>query len=282
MPKMSGMELLRSIRDRDLELPVILITAKPSMDAAREARLHGALNYLTKPVDSARLVHAVNRAERLHRLAIAKRMAMDLMGSTSLRSKRATSSASSSPCRARSRTCGWPTSPSSRPRTVLSTGTKRSCAAPSPRCRTPGPSSMRRRASAGFTTSAGGSASSPRCRCRPLPPAPFSSSTSTPPTPLADAALVDPESALVRVAKRVVLEITERAKLDVAAVGRRIAELREIGFRLAIDDLGAGYAGLTSFAWLEPEIVKLDMILVRDVDTRCPPRRRSSGRCAWL
>ena len=35
--------------------------------------------------------------------------------------------------------------------------------------------------------------------------------------------------------------------------------------RIAVDDLGAGYAGLTSFAQLEPEFVKLDMSLVRDV-----------------
>ena len=38
-----------------------------------------------------------------------------------------------------------------------------------------------------------------------------------------------------------------------------------MGFRIAVDDLGAGYAGLTSFALLEPEIVKLDMTLVRDI-----------------
>jgi EAL domain-containing protein (putative c-di-GMP-specific phosphodiesterase class I) len=38
-----------------------------------------------------------------------------------------------------------------------------------------------------------------------------------------------------------------------------------VGFRIAVDDLGAGYAGLTSFALLEPEIVKLDMSLVRAV-----------------
>ncbi len=45
-----------------------------------------------------------------------------------------------------------------------------------------------------------------------------------------------------------------------------IAELRGLGFRIAIDDLGAGYAGLTSFATLEPEFVKLDMSLIRGVD----------------
>src|SRR6267378_3387022 len=39
-------------------------------------------------------------------------------------------------------------------------------------------------------------------------------------------------------------------------VRARMAALRAMGFRVAIDDLGAGYAGLTSFAQLEPEVVK--------------------------
>jgi EAL domain-containing protein (putative c-di-GMP-specific phosphodiesterase class I) len=41
--------------------------------------------------------------------------------------------------------------------------------------------------------------------------------------------------------------------------------LRSLGYRLAIDDLGAGYAGLSSVATLEPDFVKLDMSLVRDL-----------------
>jgi EAL domain-containing protein (putative c-di-GMP-specific phosphodiesterase class I) len=45
-----------------------------------------------------------------------------------------------------------------------------------------------------------------------------------------------------------------------------MAELRALGYRIALDDLGAGYAGLTSFAQIRPEIVKLDMALVRDID----------------
>src|ERR1019366_832480 len=56
MPHMSGLELLRAIRQRDLELPVILLTGMPNVDAALEAKRHGALHYLTKPVDNARLV----------------------------------------------------------------------------------------------------------------------------------------------------------------------------------------------------------------------------------
>jgi EAL domain-containing protein (putative c-di-GMP-specific phosphodiesterase class I) len=38
-----------------------------------------------------------------------------------------------------------------------------------------------------------------------------------------------------------------------------------MGFRIALDDLGAGYAGLTSFTQLEPEFVKLDMELIRGI-----------------
>jgi EAL domain-containing protein (putative c-di-GMP-specific phosphodiesterase class I) len=84
---------------------------------------------------------------------------------------------------------------------------------------------------------------------------------------LADDALYDPESTLSQVAKRVVLEITERAKLEqVENVRTQIARLREMGYRIAIDDIGAGYAGLTSFAILEPDFVKLDMSLIRNVD----------------
>ena len=67
-------------------------------------------------------------------------------------------------------------------------------------------------------------------------------------------------------ARRVVLEVTERATIDdVKDVQARVAKLRHLGFRIALDDLGAGYAGLSSFAVLEPEIVKLDMSLVRNV-----------------
>ena len=45
----------------------------------------------------------------------------------------------------------------------------------------------------------------------------------------------------------------------------RVSKLRELGYRIAVDDLGAGYAGLSSFALLEPDMVKLDMSLVRNI-----------------
>jgi EAL domain-containing protein (putative c-di-GMP-specific phosphodiesterase class I) len=83
---------------------------------------------------------------------------------------------------------------------------------------------------------------------------------------LNDETLVSASAPLTAIAPRVVLEITERASLDaIDDVPARVARLRELGFRIAIDDLGAGYSGLTSFARLSPEFVKLDMSLVRGV-----------------
>jgi len=103
---------------------------------------------------------------------------------------------------------------------------------------------------------------------------------------LADPELYDPASPLSRVAHRVVLEITERWSLDrFHDIGERIRALRDLGFRIAVDDLGAGYAGLTSFARLRPEVVKLDMSLVRGVNedpTRQHLIRSLNGACRDL
>jgi EAL domain-containing protein (putative c-di-GMP-specific phosphodiesterase class I) len=91
---------------------------------------------------------------------------------------------------------------------------------------------------------------------------------------LMDETLTSPSAPLTAIASRVVLEITERASLEsIDDVPSRVARLRELGFRIAIDDLGAGYSGLTSVARLEPEFVKLDMSLVRDVH-KSPVKRK--------
>ena len=85
---------------------------------------------------------------------------------------------------------------------------------------------------------------------------------------LNDEDLYSAEAPLSKIANRVVLEVTERASLHgVKNVAACVARLKALGFQIAIDDLGAGYAGLTSFTQLEPEVAKLDMSLVRGVDT---------------
>lgn len=83
--------------------------------------------------------------------------------------------------------------------------------------------------------------------------------------------------ALHKLASRIVLELTERAAIEaVTDAATQIHRLRAAGFRLAIDDLGAGYSGLSSFVKFEPEIVKIDMSLVRDIDTS--PRKQKLVR----
>ena len=84
---------------------------------------------------------------------------------------------------------------------------------------------------------------------------------------LFDKQLTSPFAPLSRVANRVVLEITERTSLEGQIDLRyRVAELRELGFRIAIDDLGGGHARMGTFTPLDTDFVKLDMSLVRDVD----------------
>jgi len=84
---------------------------------------------------------------------------------------------------------------------------------------------------------------------------------------LADKQLTSAFAPLSKVASRVVLEITERTSLEGQIDLRyRVAELRELGFRIAIDDLGGGHARMGTFTPLDCDFVKLDMSLVRDVD----------------
>jgi EAL domain-containing protein (putative c-di-GMP-specific phosphodiesterase class I) len=83
---------------------------------------------------------------------------------------------------------------------------------------------------------------------------------------LRDESLSTEDAPLFSFAERVVFEVAERAGFESARdVRERIERLREMGYRLAVDDLGVGFAGLASFATLEPEFVKLDMSLIRGI-----------------
>ena len=100
------------------------------------------------------------------------------------------------------------------------------------------------------------------------------------PDDLFDAELIAPTSPLVAMASRVVLEITERASLATSPeLTDRLARLRALGFRIAVDDIGAGYSGLTSFTELMPEVVKIDMSLVRDVHVSALKQRTIAALC---
>lgn len=265
MPQLNGLALLKGIRGVDLDVPFIVITGAPSTRTAIEALEKGALRYLVKPVQFAALRKVVTDALHLHQIARAKRMALDLAGgearllsdasglSARLSSALASCHIAFQPIVSWSgrRVFGYEallrsSEPSlCRPDAILDAAERLG------RIEDVG-AAVRREAAAAFS------------RAEPD----VDLFVNLHPAELQDETLYSRDNPLFAIARRVVLEITERASLsDLDNVRERVARLRALGYRIALDDLGAGYAGLTSFALLEPEVVKLDMSLIREVHT---------------
>jgi EAL domain-containing protein (putative c-di-GMP-specific phosphodiesterase class I) len=67
--------------------------------------------------------------------------------------------------------------------------------------------------------------------------------------------------------KNIIFEFTENEQLDTAHLFNILRTYRDMGFRTAIDDFGAGHAGLALLADFQPDIAKLDMALIRGIDS---------------
>lgn len=67
--------------------------------------------------------------------------------------------------------------------------------------------------------------------------------------------------------EQIMFEFTEGEKIEDSAHVKRIVEYyNAMGFRTAIDDFGAGYAGLGLLSDFQTDIVKIDMALIRNID----------------
>jgi EAL domain-containing protein (putative c-di-GMP-specific phosphodiesterase class I) len=263
MPGMTGIDLLRIVRENDMDLPVLLMSGTPNVDSALAAVRYGASDYIVKPVDVTVLEAKVRRAVSLHHLAIAKRDALRLL-STGRPEPGDRAGLEVSLDRALDTL--WlayqPIVDASSRQLFGYEALLRSSepALPHPGAVLDAAERLGRLEEVGRTV-------------RSKAPGPMADAAATAllfvnlhSHDLSDESLTLLSSPLSSIASRVVLEITERASLDnVTDVRGVVARLREMGFRIAVDDLGAGYAGLTSFAQLEPEFVKLDMSLIRDV-----------------
>lgn len=260
MPGMDGMELLRNVREFDLDVPVVIITGTPSIETAVTALQFGAMHYLQKPVSLADLEEVVNRGVKLSALARVKRQALALHGGT----PEAGDLAGLETCFDRALERLWiayqPIVLASEQRVCGYEALLRSAEES-----LPGPAAILSAAERLHRLPALGR------RIREAAPRLLESRdellfVNLHPDDLSDESLYDDARALSKIASQVVLEITERAPLDgVKNIRPRIQKLRNAGFRIAIDDLGAGYAGLNTFASVEPDIVKLDMSLTRDI-----------------
>lgn len=76
---------------------------------------------------------------------------------------------------------------------------------------------------------------------------------------------------------RIVFELTEHTKLDLRQAYAIVQAYRAHGFRTALDDFGAGYAGLVKLAELPTDLVKIDMGLVRNIDSHAERRMIVAG-----
>jgi signal transduction histidine kinase len=73
LPRVSGVELLRQLREKDPEVQVIMMTGEPTLATAAEAVRSGASDYLTKPVGKAAILQSVGSAAKIKALEDDKR-----------------------------------------------------------------------------------------------------------------------------------------------------------------------------------------------------------------
>ncbi len=82
--------------------------------------------------------------------------------------------------------------------------------------------------------------------------------------------------------QQIVLEITEHTAIqDFPKVRRMITRCRRQGYRVAMDDVGSGYAGLQAIAEIAPDYIKMDMSLVRNIHRHMIKRELVSTICRF-
>ena len=264
MPEMDGMQLLRFVRQLDLEVPMIIVTGNPTLESAMMAMEYGGFRYLPKPVENQRLVEVVREAAMQHRVSLLKRKALEI-------------------CEAG----GWLLQDLDQLEERFEQALLRLWIAYQPIVVWPAEQVYGYEALVrsfdpdlprpGMLFDAAERLGRVQDLGQRIRDAVAQSAASAPSDALiftnlhaldlTNDALYSSGSALAGIASRVVLEVTERASLHrIHDLKDRMRTLRDLGYRIAVDDLGAGYSGLSSFAQLEPDVAKLDMSLIRDID----------------
>jgi EAL domain-containing protein (putative c-di-GMP-specific phosphodiesterase class I) len=279
MPEMNGLELLRAVREHDLDVPFVLMTGGPAIDSAVRAVEYGALRYLIKPISAAELEEVVARAVRLHQMARIKREALEMlrMDGKHLGDRAGLevrfASALKSLWIAYQPIVSW-----SKRSTFAHEALVRN---EEPTLRSP-PDLFEAAERLGRLEDLGRTVRDRIAETLDVNPVDGLLFVNLHAMELADDRLLSADAPLSRHAGRVVLEVTERAPLEqIRDATSRVAQLRALGYRIAVDDLGAGYAGLTSFAHLEPDVVKVDMSLIRGIDSS-PMKQKLLGSIVGL
>ncbi len=259
MPDMDGLQMMTLLKDKNLQTQVIFATGAPSVETAAQAVECGAFRYLSKPIEPEQLCSIVEEA---------------ILAQSQLSYQRALAEAEQQDVRTRealSKSFGDALGQIYMAYQPILKSKSREIIA----CEALVRSSHSEISHPGLLFGAAeqlGTLQDLGRAIRNIAPAPAVNRddillfVNLHTSDLNDESLYESDSPLSLIANQVVLEITERASLEsIQSVTEKVDRLRQLGFQLAVDDLGAGYSGLNALALLEPEYVKLDMSLVRDI-----------------
>jgi EAL domain-containing protein (putative c-di-GMP-specific phosphodiesterase class I)/CheY-like chemotaxis protein len=264
MPKVGGLAFLHMVRTYDLDVPVVLMTGLPDLQSAIDAVEEGAFSYLTKPVRLDKLERVLQQAVGMHQIGKLKRELLDFSGSLAKQLGDRVSldvrfgNALKELWIAYQPIVRWPE------RTVF--GYEALVRSNEPTLKNP-VDLLDAAERLGRLHDLGRLIRDRVSRSAHSVERGILLFVNLHPLDLNDLKLFDPTAPLSSIASRVILEITERVSLhQVTGLVKKIEKLRELGFRIAIDDLGAGYAGLGALSQINPEFVKLDGSLVNGID----------------
>ncbi len=256
MPELSGVDFLKELRQHDLDVPVILMTAGATLDSALDAIEYGAQQYLLKPVEPEALVHAVGRAAALGELARMKRTALAMQSGKSIpHGDRATLEAVLTRTFATIRAEFQPVV-SLKKKNVLGYEALMRCdetlfssysallaAAERVGWRTALSRTLYQRIAQDCSQMPEGSLLFVNIH----------------PLDAQESLLTGSGASLEAIARNVVLDVRESvAGEQLGALAAAMPKLRGAGFRIAIDNVGTGTSGLDIFTRLSPEFAKLD------------------------
>jgi EAL domain-containing protein (putative c-di-GMP-specific phosphodiesterase class I) len=274
MPGVDGYELLTRLRQRaaGAYLPVLVLTADTSQQAITRALNLGARDFLTKPFDMTEVclrvrnlleTRSLHTTLRHHNLQLRRQVGDYQRRAASEEEARQTIIDRLDPVLA-----GEGLSVQFQPVREVGFGTMVGCEALARFSAGPirGPELWFADAQAvGLGPELEMVAVAAALRALPRLPAPLFLAINVSPATVMSGVLTDVLSGAD--CRRVVLELTEHVPIeDYSAVVSALAQLREHGIRVALDDTGAGYAGFRHLLGLQPDVIKLDISLTRDID----------------
>jgi EAL domain-containing protein (putative c-di-GMP-specific phosphodiesterase class I) len=272
LPGLGGEELLRSVRERDRDVPIVVVTGKPEIESAITAVECRALRYLVKPIGPKVLIETVMRAMESNVVSL-----QSLHGLHPLAATAGVKSKGAELDRLLDRLV-IEYQPVVRPLEGLVLGYEA-------RVRTKHNRLYHEEALLPAVQELGGVKELGRrvrgaiaAGLRELLPKESLVFARLHVEELENAGLYSRADPLFPFAGRVVVGLADEARVDGAE--ERIHELRSQGFLFSLDDLGSSYDALTNLIQLEPDFARVNLSLVQDIDKCASKRMRVSSLVA--